>query len=140
LGENLGAVSIKGLRVRAYLRDALKDVKDANGNLSTKFWLQFYGDFPSLMLGCIQGLPDPPPVVLPIRDSIVEGLQKVMAPNFAQRSVDRFALALENINDTLPLNESELYGILNASEESANVSKFHSLKMKMIILELFGRT
>jgi hypothetical protein len=63
-----------------------------------------------------------------------------MAANFAQRSVDRFALALENINDTLPLNESELYGILNASEESANVSKFHSLKMKMIILELFGRT
>jgi hypothetical protein len=63
LGENLGAVSIKGLRVRAYLRDALKDLKDANSNLGTKFWLQFYGDFPSLMLGCIQGLPDPPPVV-----------------------------------------------------------------------------
>ena len=97
-------------------------------------------DFPSLVLGgCISALPTPPTEPLPIRDSIVDGLQKVMHPNFAMRSTERFALALETINETNPLNESELFGILNASEESVNVSKLHSDKMKMHSLELFGR-
>ena len=62
-----------------------------------------------------------------------------MHPNFAMRSTERFALALESINALNPLNETELYGILNASEESVNVSKLHSDRMKMHILELFGR-
>ena len=89
--------------------------------------------------GCVSALPTPPTECLPVRDSIVDGLQKVMHPNFAMRSTERFALALESINALSPLNETELYGILNASEESVNDSKLHSDRMEMHILELFGR-
>ena len=97
--------------------------------------MQFYIDFPTLVLGgCVSALPTPPTECLPVRDSIVDGLQKVMHPNFAMRSTERFALALESIDASNPLNETELYEILNASEESVNVSKLHSDRMKMHIL------
>jgi len=140
VGGLYGALSVNGCKVRDYLRVAIHKITDKNTNLSTKFWVQFYVDFPTLVFGgCVSALPTPPTECLPVRDSIVDGLQKVMHPNFAMRSTERFALALETISALNPLNESELYGVVNASEESVNVSKLHSDRMKMHILELFGR-
>ena len=134
VGGLYGALSSNGCKVRDYLRAAIYAITDKNANPSTKFWVQFYVDFPTLFF-----LPTPPTECLPVRDSIVDGLQKVIHPNFAIRSTERFALALKSINALSPLNQTELYGVLNASEESVNVSKLHSDRMKMHILELFGR-
>ena len=106
--------------------------------------MQLYVDFPTLIFlgggGCVSASPTPPTECLPDRDSIANGLQKVIHPNFAMHSTARFALALESISALNQLNETELYGILNASEKSGNVSKLHSDIAKRHILELFGRT
>ena len=124
--------------VRDYIRAGFRQVRERDGKLGAQFWTVFYQTFPSLAFGCVAFLPDPPQICLPIRDSLQQSVSLALNPNVALRSVDQFVNVLKGIDDQV--NESEILGIIQASEEGPYLARSGSVKMKVAILELFERS
>ena len=53
------------------------------------------------------------------------------------RKTKKFELALEGISTDV-INETELFGIIQGSEESPVVNTVNSMKMRLAIMELFA--
>ena len=126
-----------GFTVRDYIRKGLKDVAQKNGKLTSKFWASFHQEFPSFSLGCMAYVPNPPDIPLEVRDSLQLGVKLALSSNPALRSVENFELALEGVTDTI--NETELFGIIQASEEGSHCTRNNSIRMQLAILHLFAR-
>jgi hypothetical protein len=116
----------------------LNELKGTIRKLSTKFWTKFHTDFPLLTVGISSLLPDPPAVPLSVRATILDGISQAHDENPALRKTAKFELALELLSGEA-LNETELLGLIQGSEESPIVSIAHSTKMRVCIMELFAR-
>ena len=139
-----GALSKDGKHlVRPYIKAALKMIcneKDSSGkkqNLGTKFWTQFYEDFPSLILGVVAFLPDPPFPPQGVREEIAAALEKAHDPNPSHRSSEQLERVLETLE--VDLNETELFGLIQGSEESPVIRRSQALKMQVALMQYFAR-
>jgi hypothetical protein len=136
------ALTKKGMKIRPYIKTALVgltvSVRGNKARLSTKFWTQFYADFPTLSLGISAYLPDPPADLEEVRDELQAALATAYDPNPSSRTPVHVERVLENL--TKDLNETELFGLVQAVEESPTISRPHSEKMKMAIMLYLART
>ena len=82
-------------------------------------------------------VPNPPEIPLEVRDSLQLGAKLALSYNPAVRNVENFELALEGVTDTI--NETELFGIIQASEKGSHCTRNNSIRMQLTILHLFAR-
>lgn len=87
--------------------------------------------------GCISMIPQAPAEPLEVRETLSLAVCAALNPNWALRNVEQFEFALEGLDDVV--NESELYGIIQASEEGPRCPRYVSLRMQLALMHYFFR-
>jgi hypothetical protein len=112
----------------------MKTMQASEKRLSAKFWVEFFEEFP-LKRSAAEGLV-PPAQVDPIRDDLLVAMTTAHHDNPACRSVEPLELFLLH---TSPLNETELYGLLQSAIEGPVIKKASSYRILVSILAYFAR-
>jgi hypothetical protein len=129
-----GSVATDGTTPRQMIADEVRNTKTQGEYLKQELWVLFFAKFP-VHRGLVALMPAPP-ANQEVRAEVLEALAPLHEKNPVLRQADHLAQFLSLAND---LNETEIFGIVSASQQSLTVTESMYVKAMLALMRYAQR-